>query len=359
VEPASKTIAGRCADELADAAALPRIVARHTPLRRRESSTRCPSDRARANLVPALAAEVGEGVTRNGVGALRCRRAARPARALEPRTSRQASHPIHASTLVAHPHPHLSLAESTPGDTAEYIGYQLKRAVTEREVFDSDPLALVHEQAQGRLRELDRSAPMPSSSLPTASSAWSIDNSSSTCSVTATTRSSTTERHQALGPAAPTLDDHTVLTLTASARPSRFRTLPMHLGDGHHAQPARKLIGHPAGQHKTCEHFISAPQQEWAQAGDAYAHGGQSAPPTSFIDPSVTHHPLLIGGPRGHLSVRGRARLLGRQARARWHLVGSPQAARPRRGARRRSGRWGPRGRSPGSAGRRGRRPPP
>lgn len=53
-------------------------------------------------------------------------------------------------------HTRISLAESTPGDTAEYIGYRLKRAGTDREAFNSDALALVHEKAQGRLRELDR-----------------------------------------------------------------------------------------------------------------------------------------------------------------------------------------------------------
>ncbi len=53
-------------------------------------------------------------------------------------------------------HTRISLGESTPGDTAEYIAHRIKRVGCEREVFNSDALALVHEQAQGRLRELDR-----------------------------------------------------------------------------------------------------------------------------------------------------------------------------------------------------------
>jgi type II secretory pathway predicted ATPase ExeA len=53
-------------------------------------------------------------------------------------------------------HTRISLGEANPGDTAEYIQHRLKRAGTEREIFNSDALALVHEQAQGRLREVDR-----------------------------------------------------------------------------------------------------------------------------------------------------------------------------------------------------------
>jgi type II secretory pathway predicted ATPase ExeA len=55
-------------------------------------------------------------------------------------------------------HTRLSLGEATPGDTAEYIAYRLKRAGSEREVFSSDALALMHEETHGRLRDVDRVA---------------------------------------------------------------------------------------------------------------------------------------------------------------------------------------------------------
>ena len=53
-------------------------------------------------------------------------------------------------------HTRISLDEASSGDTAEYIGYRLKRAGCEREALNSDAIALVHEQAQGRLRDIDR-----------------------------------------------------------------------------------------------------------------------------------------------------------------------------------------------------------
>lgn len=53
-------------------------------------------------------------------------------------------------------HTRLSLGEATPGDTAEYIAYRLKRVGADRELLSSDALALIHEQTQGRLREIDR-----------------------------------------------------------------------------------------------------------------------------------------------------------------------------------------------------------
>jgi len=55
-------------------------------------------------------------------------------------------------------HTRLSLGEAKPGDTAEYIAYRLRRAGCEREIFNSDAIALIHEQSQGRLREIDRIA---------------------------------------------------------------------------------------------------------------------------------------------------------------------------------------------------------
>jgi general secretion pathway protein A len=55
-------------------------------------------------------------------------------------------------------HTRLSLGEATPGDTAEYIGYRLKRAGSERDLFSSDAVALIHEETHGRLRDIDRIA---------------------------------------------------------------------------------------------------------------------------------------------------------------------------------------------------------
>jgi general secretion pathway protein A len=55
-------------------------------------------------------------------------------------------------------HTRLCLGEATSGDTAEYIAFRLKRAGADRELFSSDAIALIHEQTQGRLREIDRVA---------------------------------------------------------------------------------------------------------------------------------------------------------------------------------------------------------
>jgi len=55
-------------------------------------------------------------------------------------------------------HTRVALPEATPGDTAEYIAHRLRRAGCEREVFNSDSIALIHEQSQGRLRDTDRIA---------------------------------------------------------------------------------------------------------------------------------------------------------------------------------------------------------
>ena len=53
-------------------------------------------------------------------------------------------------------HTRLTLGEATPGDTAEYVAYRLKRAGSERELFSSDAIALIHEETHGRLRDIDR-----------------------------------------------------------------------------------------------------------------------------------------------------------------------------------------------------------
>jgi type II secretory pathway predicted ATPase ExeA len=52
----------------------------------------------------------------------------------------------------------VGLAEATPGDTAEYLARRMRRAGCEREVFNSAAITLIHEHAQGRLRDTDRIA---------------------------------------------------------------------------------------------------------------------------------------------------------------------------------------------------------
>jgi general secretion pathway protein A len=51
-----------------------------------------------------------------------------------------------------------SVEPLTPEDTGEYVRYRLKQAGCERELFTSDCLAMLHEAANGSLREVDRLA---------------------------------------------------------------------------------------------------------------------------------------------------------------------------------------------------------
>lgn len=55
-------------------------------------------------------------------------------------------------------HTRVSLTEATAGDTAEYITHRLRHTGCERDLFNSDAIALIHEHAQGRLRDTDRIA---------------------------------------------------------------------------------------------------------------------------------------------------------------------------------------------------------
>lgn len=52
----------------------------------------------------------------------------------------------------------LAVEPLTPEDTGEYVRYRLKRAGCERELFTSDCLAMMHEAANGSLRDVDRLA---------------------------------------------------------------------------------------------------------------------------------------------------------------------------------------------------------
>jgi general secretion pathway protein A len=55
-------------------------------------------------------------------------------------------------------HTRVALAEGTPGDTAEYLTHRMRHAGCDRDVFNSDAITLIHEHAQGRLRDTDRIA---------------------------------------------------------------------------------------------------------------------------------------------------------------------------------------------------------
>jgi type II secretory pathway predicted ATPase ExeA len=47
---------------------------------------------------------------------------------------------------------------TTAEDTAEYLRYRLKLAGTDKEIFTSDAVTVLHEAALGALRDLDRVA---------------------------------------------------------------------------------------------------------------------------------------------------------------------------------------------------------
>jgi type II secretory pathway predicted ATPase ExeA len=64
---------------------------------------------------------------------------------------------VHRS-LYSRVHTRLRLGEAQPEDTAEYLAYRLSLVGCDRELFDSDAVALMHEAADGRLRDLDRLA---------------------------------------------------------------------------------------------------------------------------------------------------------------------------------------------------------
>ena len=55
-------------------------------------------------------------------------------------------------------HARLNLGEAQPEDTTEYIEHRLTEAGTQKAIFSSDALTLIHEATQGRLRDIDRIA---------------------------------------------------------------------------------------------------------------------------------------------------------------------------------------------------------
>jgi type II secretory pathway predicted ATPase ExeA len=61
-------------------------------------------------------------------------------------------------SLCSRIHTRVALGEACAADTAEYLGHRMRRAGTDREVFSSDAMALMHEASRGHLRDLDRLA---------------------------------------------------------------------------------------------------------------------------------------------------------------------------------------------------------
>ena len=59
-------------------------------------------------------------------------------------------------SLWSRVHVRLSLGDAKPEDTAEYIEHRLREAGTDKTIFSSDALSLIHEATQGRLRDIDR-----------------------------------------------------------------------------------------------------------------------------------------------------------------------------------------------------------
>lgn len=61
-------------------------------------------------------------------------------------------------SLLSRLHTRLRIEPLLPSDTAEYLRLRLKRAGCDRDLFDPDALALLHQATQGAMRDLDRLA---------------------------------------------------------------------------------------------------------------------------------------------------------------------------------------------------------
>lgn len=61
-------------------------------------------------------------------------------------------------SLLSRLHTRLHIEPLLPSDTAEYLRLRLRRAGCDRDLFDSDALALLHQATQGAMRDLDRLA---------------------------------------------------------------------------------------------------------------------------------------------------------------------------------------------------------
>lgn len=61
-------------------------------------------------------------------------------------------------SLYSRIHCRLHLGDASPDDTYEYVAHRLRLAGADRDPFDGDALALLHEASGGRLRDIDRIA---------------------------------------------------------------------------------------------------------------------------------------------------------------------------------------------------------
>lgn len=61
-------------------------------------------------------------------------------------------------SLLSRLHTRLRIEPLLPSDTAEYLRLRLRRAGCDRDLFDPDALALLHQATQGAMRDLDRLA---------------------------------------------------------------------------------------------------------------------------------------------------------------------------------------------------------
>ena len=61
-------------------------------------------------------------------------------------------------SLYTRLHHRLIVEPLTPEDTAEYLRFRLARVGCDREIFTADAMGLLHEAAQGSIREIDRLA---------------------------------------------------------------------------------------------------------------------------------------------------------------------------------------------------------
>lgn len=61
-------------------------------------------------------------------------------------------------SLYSRVHTRLHLGDAAPDDTYEYVAHRLALAGSDKDPFDADALALLHEASGGRLRDIDRIA---------------------------------------------------------------------------------------------------------------------------------------------------------------------------------------------------------
>ncbi len=59
-------------------------------------------------------------------------------------------------SLCSRLHCRLAIGQALPEDTAEHVAYRVAKAGSQRDLFSSDALALVHESTAGLLRDIDR-----------------------------------------------------------------------------------------------------------------------------------------------------------------------------------------------------------